>query len=231
MAGNLRNYIALPGVWQAAAIAGVILLTSVAIVLAWAFPIWPGDEALLLTVQSWQSPPLTAALGTLTYLGWYPVAAAVSLSAVLALLWRRHLADALLFAIAVSSAMLTHPLKALVGRPRPDLAIVEPVPLNMAFPSGHAAFAMLLGGVLIYLVWQNVEDRRLRWSLGGALTLLILGVGLSRVYLGVHWPSDVIGGYLLGLSVLLVLAPMKSCVARVRRLKTAQGTIFPKVGI
>ena len=216
MADNLRKYVACPRGRQTAGVAGALLVTVVVYVLAWVSPKWPGDEAILATVQGWESPLLTAALNTLTYLGWYPVSAAVSAVAVAILLWRRHVADGLLFAVAVSSALLTLPLKEIIGRPRPDFAIVEPAPLSMGFPSGHAAFAMLLGGIVLYLVWQYVEGRWLRWGLGGALALLIFGVGLSRVYLGVHWPSDVIGGYLFGLSVLLVLVAARGYLERLR---------------
>ena len=208
-----------------------MLVAVAAFALAWAFPRWPGDEALLTAIQSWQSPPLTAALGTLTRLGWYPVAAAVSLAVVAVLLWRRLRVDALLFTLAVASALLTHPLKALVSRPRPDMAIVETVPHDMGFPSGHAAFAILLCGALTLLIWQHVEDRWMRWGLTGALTLLVLGVGLSRVYLGVHWPSDVVGGYLFGASVLLPLGLLRSYLLRRLGWPSGEDTTFPKVGI
>ena len=200
--------------FQAWGITGAVLVTAIAYLAAWAVPVWPGDEALLVAAQSWQSPLLTAAMGAVTYLGWYPVAAALTLASIAGLLWRKRAGDALLVAIAVSSALATHGLKALVGRPRPDFALVEPIPQNMGFPSGHAAFAILLGGVLIYLAWQHVENPRLRWAICAALGLLILAVGLSRVYLGVHWPSDVLGGYLFGATALALLIILKDCLER-----------------
>ena len=214
MPTNRSKHPACPKGSQVAEIVAVLLATAAVFVLAWVFPVWPGDEAVLVAMQGWESRPLTAAVGLLTYLGWYPVAAAMSLAAVAALLWRRRVSDALLLTVAVSLGALTHPLKALIGRPRPDFAIVESAPHTMGFPSGHAAFAMLLGGTLIYLTWQNVPDRRLRWALSGALALLILAVGLSRVYLGVHWPSDVLGGYLFGASVLVTLVLLRNCLRR-----------------
>ena len=191
-------------------LAGFAAVTVTAFALAWAFPTWPGDEVLLAALQGWQSPPLTAAFKALTYLGWYPVAAAPTFFTVVALLTQRRKVDALLLAVVVSSAMLTHPLKALVGRPRPDFAIIEPIPYNMGFPSGHAAFAIILGGMIGYLVCQNVENLRLRWGMCATLGLIVLGVGFSRVYLGVHWPSDVLGGYLYGGLVLLVAIRLRS---------------------
>ena len=72
---------------------------------------------------------------------------------------------------------------------------------DTAFPSGHAVFAAAFLGALIYLLsyWGTFPDRLvLRRAIQGALALLILAIGASRVYLGVHWPSDVIGGFLFG---------------------------------
>lgn len=197
-----------------------IMATVVAYVTAWIVPVWPGDEELLVAVQAWEGPLLTAALGTITYAGWYPVAAALTLTSMAPLLWRKRIGDALLVAIAVSSALFTHGLKALVGRPRPDYAIVEQVSRDMGFPSGHAAFAILLGGALIYLVWQRVDNAPLRWAICAVLAFLVLAVGLSRVYLGVHWPSDVLGGYLFGATVLSLLILAKDYLERLRDRKS-----------
>ena len=195
-------------------LAAFVVVVVMTFALARAFPVWPGDEALLLMAQRWQSPPLTAAFKGLTYLGWYPVAAVLTLASVVTLLIQRRRADALLLAIVVSSALLTHPLKALVGRPRPDYAIIDPIPHNMGFPSGHATFVIILAGMIGYLVWQNIENPWLRWGLCAGLGLLILGVGVSRVYLGVHWPSDVLGGYLYGGLVLLVAIRLRDLLER-----------------
>ncbi len=200
--------------FRAWSITATMLITVAAFVAAWAVPVWPGDEALLLAVQDWQSPLMTTALGAVSYLGWYPVAVALTLVSMAPLLWRRRVADALLLSVVVSSALATLGLKALVGRPRPDFAIVDQVPQDMGFPSGHAAFAILLAGVLIYLAWQHVENPRARWGLCAALALLVLAVGLSRVYLGVHWPSDVLGGYLFGATTLLVLIALRDYLNR-----------------
>ena len=187
-----------------------------AFVLAWALPVWPGDECVLVAVQSWRSPALDVVFRTLTYLGWYPVAVALTLAAMVLLLAQRRRVDALLLGIVVSSALLTHPLKALLGRPRPDYAIIEPIPHGMGFPSGHATFAILMGGMVIYLAWRYTASTRVRWGMAAGLALLILGVGLSRVYLGVHWPSDVLGGYLFGGTILLVAVWLRDWVT-VRR--------------
>jgi undecaprenyl-diphosphatase len=91
-------------------------------------------------------------------------------------------------------------LKVAVNRPRPtlDLVRVFVAESESGFPSGHALFAAVVLGTLAYFIATHVRKRRLRiLSLIGFL-LLIVSIGVSRVYLGAHWPSDVIGGYLVG---------------------------------
>ncbi len=185
-------------------ILGLVLITVVAFILAWALPVWPGDAAWLAALQDWQNPVLTRIFRTLTYLGWYPVATALTLVVLAGLLWQRRRVDALLLTVVVLFTFTVLALKPIVGRPRPDYAIIEPVPPGLGFPSGHATFAILLGGILIWLTWQYVEEPWVRRGLAALLAVLILGVGISRVYLGVHWPSDVLGGYLYGLTGLLI---------------------------
>jgi undecaprenyl-diphosphatase len=89
-------------------------------------------------------------------------------------------------------------LKELVGRPRPDAVLFPPPPDSASFPSAHAIFAVSFFGFLLYLVSVHVERPRLRIAFQGLLVSLILAMGVSRVYQGVHWPSDILGGYLLG---------------------------------
>ena len=186
-------------------LAGGVLLTAALFVLAAVFPVWPGDAALLAAVQDWRTPAGTALFQALTRLGWLPAAVAlVALTAVLLLLLRQGAAAALLLLAALPMA-LAPLLKLPVGRPRPDYGEIESLTLSLSFPSGHASFAALFGGFLIYLVWQRCGHPYLRYGLAGGLLLLILLVGFSRLYLGVHWPSDVVGGYLYG-GVALALA-------------------------
>ena len=189
-------------------------ITCAAFVLAWVYPVWPGDEGLLMTIQGWRSPVVDPALRALSFLGWYPVAAALSAAAVLSLLAMRRWADALVLGLALLSAPVAYGLKALLGRARPDYAIMEPVPESFGFPSGHAAFAMLLGGFLVCLAWQRVGNPWLRWGIVAGLALLVLGVGTARIYLGVHWPSDVAGGYLYGATVLAVAFRSRYAIGR-----------------
>ena len=186
-------------------LAGGVLLMAALFVLAAVFPVWPGDAALLAAVQDWRTPAGTALFQALTRLGWLPLAVAlVAVTAVLLLLLRRW-ADAALLLLAALPMALAPLLKLPVGRPRPEYGEIESLTLSLSFPSGHASFAALFGGFLIYMVWQHCRNVRLRYGLAGGLLLLIGLVGFSRLYLGVHWPSDVVGGYLYG-GVALALA-------------------------
>ncbi len=191
--------------WKDGALAGGALLTGAAFVLAWVFPVWPGDAATLRAVQSWQSPGLTAVARAMACLGWFPVAVAVTAVTVALLFLKRQRADALLLALAVLPTALVPALKLLIGRPRPDYAIIDYIPQSLGFPSGHTTFALMLGGILIYLAGQRLRNPWLRHGLSGGLALLILLMGVSRIYLGVHWPSDVIGGYLYGTVALVAV--------------------------
>jgi membrane-associated phospholipid phosphatase len=94
-------------------------------------------------------------------------------------------------------------IKALVARPRPtaDLVRVYDSPESYSFPSTTAFFAATFLGILGYLAWQP-RRRVVIVTLG---ILLLLSSGLSRVYVGAHWATDVLGGWLLGGAWLLVL--------------------------
>lgn len=93
------------------------------------------------------------------------------------------------------ATLLNQLLKAIVRRPRPDVALRLVHAGGYSFPSGHSMAAMAFFGLLIWLAWRTVEDKRKRALICAALGALIVLIGFSRIYLGVHYFTDVIAGF------------------------------------
>lgn len=96
-------------------------------------------------------------------------------------------------------------IKNIVQRPRPEgyRLISES---GYSFPSGHSMISTAFYGFLIYLIYKNVENKYIKYTLCIVLTILIPLIAVSRVYLGVHYASDVIAGFLLSISYLICFA-------------------------
>jgi len=141
----------------------------------------------------------------ITALGGFAVLALVTLFAVGYLLVVNKWADALmLLAATIGGTAISEGLKVGFNRPRPDLVahIVETT--SMSFPSGHAMLSAVTYLTLGALIARTQERRSLRGYVLGAAIVLTLLIGASRVYLGVHWPTDVLAGWCLGAAWALV---------------------------
>lgn len=100
-------------------------------------------------------------------------------------------------AVAISSVLLMFILKNLFGRERPLIPLLESAK-GLSFPSGHALMSVTFYGLLVYIVWREVKDPTAKWVLIVALLLLIHLIAFSRIYLRVHYFTDVMAGLAMG---------------------------------
>ncbi|WP_225519250.1 MULTISPECIES: phosphatase PAP2 family protein [Priestia] len=154
------------------------------------------DHSIISFIQGFESPGLTAIMKGFTFIGSTPSVAVISLFS-LFFLYKvlKHRTELILFiAIIVGSPILNELLKLLFHRARPDFHRL--IKINgYSFPSGHAMSAFAVYGVLSFLLWRHIPTRWGRTLLIVTSIIMILTIGISRIYLGVHYPSDVIGGY------------------------------------
>jgi undecaprenyl-diphosphatase len=164
-------------------------------------PYFAVDVEVSRAVQSVQSPIAQRLFDMVSWIGFPPQSNVIFGGMILALflVGLRREAAMTLFA-AAGSAGLWFWLAPLIGRPRPDPALVH-VAMQLppgSFPSGHVLNLTAIFGFLLYLAIVKVSDRRWRVALAMLLALPIVTIGVARVYAGAHWPSDALGGYLIG---------------------------------
>lgn len=115
------------------------------------------------------------------------------------LLWRRHRAEAAWIAVSlIGATLISNSLKYVIGRPRPALVPHLVHVNNASFPSGHSLVSAALYLTLALMLAEDAKSWTARGAIVGFGALLVLLIGCSRVYLGVHWPSDVLGGWSFG---------------------------------
>jgi membrane-associated phospholipid phosphatase len=177
-----------------AALVGAVIVCWVAVA---AFGGLPGDAASAAEVREHQLGWLV--LGPAHALDWlgHPVPAAIALLVLAGLLWQRiGWRHALLLLAAAGANGITSVIKGIVDRSRPEASALT----GASFPSGHTAWATAIFGLLAVLAVQ-----RRRWGIAAMCLLVVSSMGPSRVLLGVHWLSDVVAGYAVGLVWLIVL--------------------------
>ncbi|MGQ0533972.1 MAG: phosphatase PAP2 family protein [Caulobacteraceae bacterium] len=163
------------------------------------------DESILLALCTSDAadpigPPWVEAwIVDLSALGGFAVLTLVTLFALgYLLVLKRWGAALMLLAATLGGTAISEGLKIGFSRPRPDLVAHIVDTTNMSFPSGHAMLSAVTYLTLGVLLARTQERRRLRGYILGAAILLTLLIGISRIYLGVHWPTDVLAGWCLG---------------------------------
>lgn len=160
------------------------------------------DEAVLRWLYSQATPAWDAAAIVVTDSGGVLAVALITLGVVAGLLYAKRRAEALQLAAAVMGAVwLNLTLKLFFQRQRPDLWTTIITEQSLSFPSGHAMVSAALATALVLLFWRTAW----RWPVVGIAIAYIGLVGLSRMYLGVHYPTDVMAGWTAGAAVALAV--------------------------
>jgi len=161
---------------------------------------FPGDMSITKQLQKRHNPLLRKFMIGISEIGFPKLAVPITVC-IASIFWAlRFRLEALFILLTSSSNILNALVKRLIKRPRPtnELVTVVRVINEPSFPSGHVMHYINFFGLLIYLLATNWRSSRLRNTLIATCTSLIVAIGPSRVYLGAHWPSDVMAGYLYG---------------------------------
>lgn len=154
--------------------------------------VFPFDAPILNMLHAVATPTLDYFFVLITRLGYFWGVVPLDVAVLVALVLRRRFRDGLFFGIAViGSAVLDVVAKNYFARTRPDLWLSIRPETTYSFPSGHAMASTTLGVAVILLCWPT----RWRWPVMIASVVFVFLVGVSRVYLGVHYPSDILAGW------------------------------------
>lgn len=165
------------------------------------------DRDLMHAVQGWSSPELTRLALSLSRLGSAYVIYGMAVAVALALLLLSHRFVAFHLAIVMGAAFLANSfVKLIVARPRP-VPIFGEAPETYSFASGHALLSACFFGFIGMLVTARMPEIWQRAVILIPISALIAAIGAARVYQGVHYPSDVLGGFLLAAAILCAFGP------------------------
>ncbi|WP_318509253.1 phosphatase PAP2 family protein [Bacillus sp. T3] len=154
------------------------------------------DKAVISFVQGFENPTLTSIMKIFTYIGNTKSVIVVSLLVLffLFLTLKNHSEFVLFTIFIIATPILNGILKNFFHRARPDLHRLIEIG-GYSFPSGHAMNAMAAYGMIAFLLWRHLRSALGRTVLILICSVFILMIGISRIYLGVHYPSDIIAGY------------------------------------
>lgn len=188
--------------WVAALLLGLAILTAVIgiAVKAWA----PGfDTGTLQAIATHRSQSLTRVAGIVSNAGSFALLAPLAAALLLLRRWKRPADDLALIVIAAGSALLPTVVKLIVARPRPTIEHLQHL-TSLSFPSEHTTQAAAVYLTIAILLSQDLGRGKRELAVVVAV-LIALAVAWARVYLGLHYPSDVIAGLALGWSWALLV--------------------------
>jgi undecaprenyl-diphosphatase len=188
-----------------------LLLVSFAVALMTTFGLAKLHDEILkasfeqrdIAIQSWvhgfAQPTLTEVMRGLSWIGSpFVLVPVVTLAAGLMWWLKRKDNAVLVAAAALGGVALDEVMKLHFKRLRPEVPWALVHEHSFSFPSGHSVLAMVMYGVIVYKTYDKLHSMWARAALMAGAILMVLGIGVSRVYLGAHYPSDVAGGYFVG---------------------------------
>lgn len=173
------------------------------------YPYFPFDLYITRNIQLINSQPFNYLMLLMTEIGFVIPGTLLVAAGCLTLIRFKKPVDAGILLLSTSGAvLLSLILKLLVARPRPDPNLIHQFTtyqIRDSFPSGHVLFFTGFAGFLLYLSWIYLPKGIFRYLVVSCWTLLIVLMGMSRIFLGAHWFSDTLGAYLIGGVWLLVI--------------------------
>jgi len=162
------------------------------------------DEKAFVAVSEYVTPARTSIFRVISFLGKHTFLIPANFLLIFYFLQQKNRWFAIrVGALALSSLSLMFLLKLTFQRLRPDVPLLEKVQ-GFSFPSGHALMSVVFYGLLIYIAWHEIQTRWIKNLTIAFLGVLILLIGFSRIYLRVHYASDVIAGFAVGFGWLLI---------------------------
>lgn len=190
-------------------ILGFIVLSFIILTaLIYNFPHSVVDIEFSEEIQENQHPFLDALMKGVSAVGVFPYSVIMVLFTAMLFLLCKYKREAFYISATLISGLISSSLKIIINRPRPsaDLVRIIAETKRQSFPSGHMLFYVVFFGFLILLMYHLKSiNKSLRLMLGAISLFFIFTIPFSRVYLGAHWFTDVLGGFLLGIFCLLIL--------------------------
>ena len=162
----------------------------------------PLDKAVQDFFFSLRGPLQDAVISTITHLS--DTVTIIAFCIVLLLLPNRKTYGLPVSLACLGGVAVYKPLKHFVLRQRPDTSLHLVTQGGYSFPSGHSVTSVIFYGLLLYLIQKNCKNETLRNVLSAVCGFLIVVIGPSRIYVGVHWPTDVLAGWCIGGAILIL---------------------------
>ncbi|HEY0900351.1 MAG TPA: phosphatase PAP2 family protein [Sphingobacteriaceae bacterium] len=177
-------------------------------VLVHSFPVNPHDQEFSEELQEWNHTFLDRIMVGISYPGYFPRSVIMIAATALILFLKRYRREAFFVLLTSVSGLISGGTKLLIRRPRPteDLVTIVEQADGLSFPSGHVTlYVIFFGFVALLSLRLKRFPRKLRFFILALSLFMILSIPLSRTYLGAHWFTDVLGGFIIGTTFLIIL--------------------------